>query len=112
VLLTCFNRKEKTLACLKSIYFQMPVKELELVIYLVDDGSTDGTGEAVADEFPEVKILYGDGSLYWNGGMSLAWHTAALDYFDYYIWMNDDIDVKTDAFFTMFANPISPSTGT
>lgn len=102
VLLTCFNRKEKTLSCLKSIHSQVPIKELELTIYLVDDGSADGTGKAVSNTYPGVKVLYGDGNLYWNGGMNLAWSTATQCNFDYYIWINDDVDINADAFLTIF----------
>ena len=41
-------------------------------IIFVDDGSTDGTAEAVARSFPETTILTGDGSLFWNRGMHVA----------------------------------------
>ena len=86
ILITCFNRKDKTLSCLKSVYAQAEVKDLSLTIYLVDDGSSDGTSNAVSSAYPEVNVLFGDGNLYWNGGMNLAWRTAIKECFDYYIW--------------------------
>ena len=101
LLLTCFNRKDKTLSCIKSIFSQLPVKDLEIEIYLVDDGSTDGTSDAITNAFPTVRILRGNGSLYWNGGMNMAWRDALNDRFDCYIWINDDVDLKPDAFLTM-----------
>jgi len=102
VLLTCFNRKEKTLSCLHSIYQQAKVDNLTLEIFLVDDGSTDGTGSAVKNTFPEVNILHGNGSLYWNGGMNLAWKTAIKENFDFYIWLNDDVSLSPNSLVAMF----------
>ena len=102
ILITCFNRKDKTLSCLKSIYTQAKVKDLSLTIYLVDDGSSDGTSNAVSSTYPEVNILFGDGNLYWNGGMNLAWRAAIKGCFDYYIWINNDIEMVSDAFRVMF----------
>ena len=102
ILLTCFNRKDKTLSCLKSVYMQARVKDLTLTIYLVDDGSNDGTSIAVSNAYPEINILVGDGHLYWNGGMNLAWRAAFKERYDYYIWINDDIEITSDAFRVMF----------
>ncbi len=102
VLLTCFNRKEKTLSCLHSIYEQSKVDDLTLKVFLVDDGSTDGTSSAVESAFPEVNVLHGDGNLYWNGGMNLAWKAATKESFDFYIWLNDDVSLSSNAFVTMF----------
>ena len=102
ILLTCFNRKEKTLSCLKSIYTQSKLEDIALKAYLVDDASKDGTASAVAAEFPEVCILNGDGTLYWNGGMNMAWNAAVKEGFDYYIWINDDVTLSPDAFKIMF----------
>ena len=60
-------------------------------MFLVDDGCTDGTPEAIKEHFPQVTIIHGDGNLYWNRGMHLAWETAAASKdFDYYLWLNDD----------------------
>ena len=67
VVITCYNRKEKTLASLKKLINQEDVDSLDINIYLVDDGSTDGTSEAVKKNFPQVNIIKGDGTLFWNG---------------------------------------------
>ena len=47
VLITCFNRKEKTSNCLSSFYASTFRENFVFDLYLVDDGSTDGTSEAV-----------------------------------------------------------------
>lgn len=86
VLLTCFNRREQTLACLRRLSSQ----EIECDIYLVDDGSSDGTAEAVKAEFSNVKLLTGNGSLFWGGGMHLAFSEALRIGYEFYLWLNDD----------------------
>jgi len=63
---------------------------LTIDVYLVDDGSTDGTTEAVQQTYPQVKILPGDGTLYWNRGMHKAFAEALQHDYDYYLWLNDD----------------------
>jgi GT2 family glycosyltransferase len=91
VLLTCHNRKEKTIACLITL-FDCPLLENYLMdVFLVDDGSSDGTSDAIREKFPQVNIIQGNGNLFWNRGMHLAWKTAASQYdCDYYLWLNDD----------------------
>jgi len=36
-------------------------------VVVIDDGSVDGTGEILTDEFPEVHVLKGNGHLWWAG---------------------------------------------
>jgi len=92
VLITCHNRKKKTLQCLKALFNQNGLGEsYSIEVFLVDDGCTDGTPEAIKLDFPQVTIIQGSGNLYWNRGMYLAWETAAsVKDFDYYLWLNDD----------------------
>ncbi len=97
VILTCHNRREKTLTCLKNLMNQDGSSDVDLDVYLVDDGSTDGTGEAVKKNFPQVNVLQGDGTLYWNGGMRYAFSVAKKSDYDYYLWLNDDTFLFTDA---------------
>lgn len=100
ILLTCHNRKEKTLSCLKFLFEAQRHKDnqLEMIIYLTDDGSTDGTHEAVKEAYPEINILIGDGNLYWAGGMRNSWSEALKSDFDLYLLLNDDTNVFKDFF--------------
>lgn len=98
ILITCFNRKTKTLTCLDSIQstLQSFSDRIQIQLYLTDDGCTDGTADAILEKrysFP-IHILKGTGDLYWNGGMILAWETAIREgRFDGFLWINDDICV-------------------
>lgn len=106
VLMTVYNRREKTLACLRECFQQTEAFKKEdkysFSFYVVDDGSTDGTSDAISQEFPEVNVISGDGGLYWNRGMCLAWNTAAEKEQDFYLWMNDDTILRPGALASMF----------
>lgn len=93
VLITTFNRKEKTRACLERLLRL----EVSIPIYLLDDNSTDGTFEMIKYEFPNVRLVRGNGNLFWNRGMHRAWSEAAKKKHDFYIWLNDDVILHQDA---------------
>jgi GT2 family glycosyltransferase len=101
VLITCHNRKVQTIACLDRLFGQLLPKGNTLSVYLVDDGCTDGTAEAVASSYPVVHILRGDGSLFWNGGMRVAFAEAMRSDFDFYLWLNDDTHLYPKAVDTL-----------
>ena len=108
VILTCFNRKAKTLKCLESLFAARdayatghPDEALSLSIYLTDDGCTDGTADAVRQLLTgkDLHIIQGNGTLYWAGGMRAAWREALkVGGWDYYLLLNDDTVVVKDAF--------------
>lgn len=103
VLMTCHNRRDKTLSCLGALFANTLPVGSTLNVYLVDDGSTDDTSTAVLDKYPEVKIIYGDGSLYWNRGMYIAFEQAMKVGFDFYLWLNDDTFLYPHAISVMLA---------
>lgn len=93
VLMTCHNRCDITLACLQYLYRQ----DIAFEVYLVDDGSSDHTSDAIKQHYPKVRIIQGDGSLFWVGGMRLAFAKALQQGFDYYLWLNDDTQLEPNA---------------
>lgn len=106
VVMTCYNRREKTLSCLRHLiaaekyYGERHEQGISLSFYITDDGCTDGTGEAVRNLLSgrDVHVVQGDGNLYWAGGMRAAWREALKDgdKWDFYLLQNDDTDVFPD----------------
>ncbi len=78
------------MACLGHLFSQTLPEDAGVKVYLVDDGSTDGTSDDVRLFYPAVNIIPADGTLYWSGGMRLAWRHAAEADPDAYVWLNDD----------------------
>lgn len=127
-LLTCHNRRETTVECLRALRAQIlpgwrpgatnndergtpnqkprtkneeqgtesPIR-YKIEVFLVDDGCTDGTADAVKEVWPEATVIRGDGSLYWCGGMRVAWAEAAKSDPEYYLLLNDDTVIQPTA---------------
>ena len=89
VIIPVHNRLELTRACLASLRGQ---SFRDFTIVVVDDGSTDGTSEALAMEFPTVTILKGDGMLWWTGAMNVGvgWALARAEPQDVVLSLNND----------------------
>lgn len=87
---TCFNRKEKTLSCIRGLKEKNP--GIELHFLAVDDKSTDGTAEALEQE-EGVTVLHGSGDLYYTGGMRKGMQYAKQKGLrcDYVLLFNDDV---------------------
>ena len=61
-IITCHNRKEKTISSLQHLYAakerydSTSEEKLDIVVYMTDDNCTDGTSEAVRNAFPDKEI--------------------------------------------------------
>ncbi len=88
VLIPVHNRKEVTLTCLERLRQNGDLDRYKVVV--IDDGSTDGTAEAIQAAYPTVIILKGDGNLWWTGAIALGMQYAYEQGADYFIWLNDD----------------------
>lgn len=82
------NRQATTLACLRHLRAQATFPRFDCIV--VDDGSSDNTAGLVRQEFPEVTILPGDGSLWWTGGIAFGSAHAFTQGAAAVVWLNDD----------------------
>lgn len=101
VIMTCFNRRKKTVACLKSLLLQEDVEQYEINFFICDDGSTDGTSSAVLELCPSATVVKGTGNLFWAKGMAKALKAANLVPCDFYLMVNDDVSFERDMLKTM-----------
>ena len=99
VLLTCHNRCEKTIKCINGL----SLNKSQISFVVVDDGSTDGTVEALEKLSGDVTVIRGDGNLFYSGGMRKAMeycrgtidsYDNATDETDFYVLVNDDVEFR------------------
>ena len=95
VVIPVHDRLALTRACLASLRAQT---FRDFVVYIVDDGSTDGTFEALRADHPEVIVLRGNGHLWWAGatnrGVGRALREAGPS--DYVLTLNNDAVAPAD----------------
>jgi GT2 family glycosyltransferase len=98
VLITSFNRKGLTLQCIARLKDIRDTDKFQISVVLVDDGSTDGTGEQVRNEHPWVRLIINtDAPLYWCRGMHRAFAEALSIGYDHYVFLNDDTVLFPDS---------------
>ena len=94
-LIPAHNNKPEVLQVLRCLERQ---RYGDLEVLLVDDGSTDGTGEEVRRRFPRVRVLQGDGQLWWTGanvlGVSDVTERARTG--DFVLLLNNDVSMDDD----------------
>lgn len=83
------NRKEITLQCLKSLS-RINKTGLTIQTFIVDDGSTDGTGDAIREQFPDVEVITGSGDLWFTEGTNIGVRAALRLDPKYILLINDD----------------------
>jgi GT2 family glycosyltransferase len=95
IILPVHNRKAITLKCLAHLQKQGDLSAYHIVV--VDDGSTDGTAQAITHQYPTVKLIEGNGNLWWTGAIRVGMEYAFSQGANYCIWLNDDTFPKAGA---------------
>jgi len=104
VLVVSFNTREFTLACLRSIYRETSGIEFEVIVF--DNASSDGSADAIAAEFPQVRLIRSRQNVGFAAANNLC---AAGARGDYLLLLNPDTVVLDNAAHKLFefarANP-------
>jgi len=88
-----FNRKVITLRCLELLRNQT---FKDFITIVVDDGSSDGTAEAIRSKFPEVIIIPGTGNWWWSKSINHGCKYALSKGADAILLLNDDTHFDND----------------
>jgi len=96
ILLPVHNRREITVRFVEALGRQT-WRDFQLV--LIDDGSTDGTADAVRAAWPATQVLTGTGQWWWGGSLDqgcqhLRRTGVVAD--DILVLMNDDVVIGPD----------------
>jgi GT2 family glycosyltransferase len=89
IVIPVHNRCETTLQALRSLS-RIDSTNLNIHVIIVDDGSTDGTSDALRAEFPVVQIVLGDGTLQYAAGTNQGIREALTHAPDFLVLCNDD----------------------
>lgn len=92
VVVPVHNRKDVTLNYLRQLP-DITAEGVTLTAIIVDDGSTDGTEEAIRRQFPQTVVLKGDGNLWWTGAIKMGVEYALAHAFESILIMNDDLEL-------------------
>lgn len=98
VLIACHNRRDLTLRAITIFAGAAKEAGAEADFTVFDDGSTDGTAEALAALDLPVTRIAGDGSAFWSRSMAVAEDHVLHAYDDdgYVVWLNDDVELDGD----------------
>lgn len=92
IIIVNWNTKSLLLQCLESI--DQTCKRVATEIFVVDNGSTDGSGEAVRERFPKVTLIQNQK----NVGFAMANNQALrLSRGNYLLLLNPDTKMKDGA---------------
>ncbi|MFL6274982.1 MAG: glycosyltransferase family 2 protein [Blastocatellia bacterium] len=88
VVIVSYNARQKLMACLASLRHALP-SDCDLVV--VDNASVEGNADAIAERFPDVKLIRSSVNLGFAGGCNLGarhTHSRAL------VFLNPDTVVE------------------
>ena len=77
VLIISYNTRDLTLACLESVFAQT---RAEMEVIVLDNDSSDGSAQAIADRFPQVRLIRSTENLGFAQGNNVAAQQATGRY--------------------------------
>jgi GT2 family glycosyltransferase len=109
IVIPIYNRVNLTIEGLKSVnealsfyYATSIIKNFKFKIIVVDDGSRDGSSDAIKEHFSSVIVLQGSGNLWWSGAINAgAKYAVEILEADFVLLWNDDTTCAKDYFYEL-----------
>jgi N-acetylglucosaminyl-diphospho-decaprenol L-rhamnosyltransferase len=100
VVIVSWNVRDLLAACLRSLFEDLGRSSLAAQVWVVDNGSTDGSPEMVAQAFPAVHLITSEQNLGFAAGNNLALREISTlkSKIPRYVWLlNPDTEVQAGA---------------
>lgn len=101
VIMACHNRRSLTVRAVRGVAASAAGAGARMTITVFDDGSNDGTAEALYKLGLRIDVIRGDGSAFWARGMATAearvLARSDVRDNDVVLWINDDVDLDIGA---------------
>jgi GT2 family glycosyltransferase len=91
VVVLSYNTRDLLLSCLRAMGAHHTRPDIEIIV--VDNASTDGSAQAVREQFPAVELVASDRNLLFAGGMNLGARRARGAYV---LFLNADTEVSPE----------------
>ena len=91
IIIINWNTYQLTFNCLKSL---KACTYKNKTIFLVDNGSKDGSGDKIAFEFPDINFIKNEINEGFTGANNKALKVILKQNFDYVLLLNNDTEVK------------------
>ncbi|MHB0998364.1 MAG: glycosyltransferase family 2 protein [Armatimonadota bacterium] len=92
IIIVSWNTRDLLQRCLQSIYSTVPPTDFEVIV--VDNASSDGSPDMVAESFPEVKLVNSKQNLGFSAGNNIGIRMASGRYL---LLLNPDAELQPDA---------------
>jgi len=106
-----WNRRDDTLACLASLEGQAGPDAVDRRVILVDNGSSDGTVDAVRAAFPAVEVITLPENRGYAAGVNVGIRHALAGGADWTLLVNNDTDAEPDTLGRLLAAAQDPTAG-
>lgn len=92
VVVLSWNTQALTLACLRALFAEQPRHAREVIV--VDNGSSDGSADAIASAFPRVRLLRNTDNRLYSAGNNQG---VAVATGEFVCTLNSDTEVRAGA---------------
>jgi GT2 family glycosyltransferase len=97
VIMACHDRRVLTVRAVELAQAAAEEAAIDISFTIFDDGSVDGTAEALSAMPHAIRVLHGDGNAYWARSMAVAeaavLGAVAQSSDEFILWLNDDVEL-------------------